>query len=53
MVESGAEVMKELLQFQYSLCRVVLMVLTGDAENKLETGFQYSLCRVVLMVRYT
>ncbi len=36
--------------FQYSLCRVVLMVL---AELRRMTGegiFQYSLCRVVLMV---
>ena len=39
------------LLFQYSLCRVVLMVptLTGDGGQQ-EPFFQYSLCRVVLMV---
>ena len=37
-------------QFQYSLCRVVLMVACGVAHLPSATMFQYSLCRVVLMV---
>ena len=36
--------------FQYSLCRVVLMVLMGAVASGAEGIFQYSLCRVVLMV---
>ena len=36
--------------FQYSLCRVVLMVYTRHALNAGQPLFQYSLCRVVLMV---
>ena len=37
--------------FQYSLCRVVLMVFNILANAEVATDFQYSLCRVVLMVR--
>ena len=37
--------------FQYSLCRVVLMVLVLIFLPKVDNPFQYSLCRVVLMVR--
>ena len=38
-------------RFQYSLCRVVLMVLALSASNATQfVFFQYSLCRVVLMV---
>ena len=36
--------------FQYSLCRVVLMVTTAIAVETIGIDFQYSLCRVVLMV---
>ena len=36
--------------FQYSLCRVVLMVGTRRGRTDCSIGFQYSLCRVVLMV---
>ena len=36
--------------FQYSLCRVVLMVLRYRSGEMRRMGFQYSLCRVVLMV---
>ena len=36
--------------FQYSLCRVVLMVAMLDSLYLLHEAFQYSLCRVVLMV---
>ena len=36
--------------FQYSLCRVVLMVALMAAEMVTTKHFQYSLCRVVLMV---
>ena len=38
------------LCFQYSLCRVVLMVMKHWAKCYLASSFQYSLCRVVLMV---
>ena len=39
-----------LTKFQYSLCRVVLMVEDlSDLEEQVGR-FQYSLCRVVLMV---
>ena len=39
--------------FQYSLCRVVLMVLAWCQSVRSAVGyFQYSLCRVVLMVVY-
>ena len=38
--------------FQYSLCRVVLMVLRSLLLWGSLLGFQYSLCRVVLMVWY-
>ena len=37
-------------RFQYSLCRVVLMVETEAQSAAIEYLFQYSLCRVVLMV---
>ncbi len=36
--------------FQYSLCRVVLMVMCFHTYDSRKTTFQYSLCRVVLMV---
>ena len=36
--------------FQYSLCRVVLMVPDMPPPEWNEFNFQYSLCRVVLMV---
>ena len=36
--------------FQYSLCRVVLMVIVHPDQTVLLAHFQYSLCRVVLMV---
>ena len=36
--------------FQYSLCRVVLMVADAIVSAALIIVFQYSLCRVVLMV---
>ena len=36
--------------FQYSLCRVVLMVTPQSTASELYEAFQYSLCRVVLMV---
>ena len=36
--------------FQYSLCRVVLMVSSRNGGLRLTRHFQYSLCRVVLMV---
>ena len=39
-----------MLDFQYSLCRVVLMVWNGSGEEGEAGDFQYSLCRVVLMV---
>ena len=39
--------------FQYSLCRVVLMVRNAAAKSGRTVAFQYSLCRVVLMVRDT
>ena len=40
------------ISFQYSLCRVVLMVLVRDEEGRpIGCSFQYSLCRVVLMVQ--
>ena len=38
------------LSFQYSLCRVVLMVEVAFSQLIDGTNFQYSLCRVVLMV---
>ena len=38
--------------FQYSLCRVVLMVPQPRPPRPAERDFQYSLCRVVLMVRF-
>ena len=38
------------LHFQYSLCRVVLMVNARLLAPRPNTSFQYSLCRVVLMV---
>ena len=41
------------LTFQYSLCRVVLMVYMYGEENGIFVDFQYSLCRVVLMVPHT
>ena len=37
--------------FQYSLCRVVLMVSHRTGHRSYKICFQYSLCRVVLMVR--
>ena len=40
----------QLGHFQYSLCRVVLMVRAGNANLRQYLLFQYSLCRVVLMV---
>ena len=36
--------------FQYSLCRVVLMVTKAALDIRAVQFFQYSLCRVVLMV---
>ena len=36
--------------FQYSLCRVVLMVRSARLPARSDGHFQYSLCRVVLMV---
>ena len=36
--------------FQYSLCRVVLMVVLLSTAGMGSGDFQYSLCRVVLMV---
>ena len=44
-IESLAE-----FDFQYSLCRVVLMVLAASKRVLRGLLFQYSLCRVVLMV---
>ena len=42
------------LGFQYSLCRVVLMVLASASDILSDCSiFQYSLCRVVLMVPET
>ena len=38
--------------FQYSLCRVVLMVLATLLCVQRRPRFQYSLCRVVLMVSF-
>ena len=38
------------LDFQYSLCRVVLMVSEFSSAGVQRCFFQYSLCRVVLMV---
>ena len=38
------------LVFQYSLCRVVLMVMGVNERAWQAVLFQYSLCRVVLMV---
>ena len=38
------------LHFQYSLCRVVLMVTSPPPHPFCSVAFQYSLCRVVLMV---
>ena len=38
------------IAFQYSLCRVVLMVCGLCGGHGLLDAFQYSLCRVVLMV---
>ena len=38
------------ISFQYSLCRVVLMVLVQMTLSTTPHFFQYSLCRVVLMV---
>ena len=40
------------LKFQYSLCRVVLMVALPTTAREAVLLFQYSLCRVVLMVRW-
>ena len=37
-------------RFQYSLCRVVLMVSRYRLSSMALAAFQYSLCRVVLMV---
>ena len=39
-----------IMVFQYSLCRVVLMVAHGTESTADHPDFQYSLCRVVLMV---
>ena len=50
MVVSAALIIVGAAVFQYSLCRVVLMV---EMLGKMRGGwavFQYSLCRVVLMV---
>ncbi len=44
------EIGNAMTAFQYSLCRVVLMVLTFRAGTRGDNKFQYSLCRVVLMV---
>ena len=41
------------LIFQYSLCRVVLMVRYSTEQRRKQRNFQYSLCRVVLMVVMT
>ena len=38
------------ISFQYSLCRVVLMVIMVPRRSVPWRMFQYSLCRVVLMV---
>ena len=40
-----------LILFQYSLCRVVLMVEFSQLQAGHFLVFQYSLCRVVLMVQ--
>ena len=50
---SGYEIPHALvLAFQYSLCRVVLMVESKPAGVGTVNRFQYSLCRVVLMVAF-
>ena len=45
-----SECAKNAFFFQYSLCRVVLMVNPAMGNSSLSSIFQYSLCRVVLMV---
>ena len=46
----GIETIIVILVFQYSLCRVVLMVQARVGRRIIQKNFQYSLCRVVLMV---
>ena len=51
MVDVYAPAEADMITFQYSLCRVVLMVEFNILCNaEVATEFQYSLCRVVLMV---
>ena len=50
MVKGTPTRLRNLGLFQYSLCRVVLMVWKTPTSAGLSTRFQYSLCRVVLMV---
>ena len=47
----GSRVARRLGDFQYSLCRVVLMVTFDNHTAPADVDFQYSLCRVVLMVQ--
>ena len=47
---AGTAVGGGLVFFQYSLCRVVLMVVSILSVDHPTQLFQYSLCRVVLMV---
>ena len=50
MVGENAEGTRPSPTFQYSLCRVVLMVYASRIADLEQFDFQYSLCRVVLMV---
>ena len=50
MVAFSAVLPAQLRLFQYSLCRVVLMVASDPRAGQGSRQFQYSLCRVVLMV---
>ena len=50
MVIASLQLLPGELGFQYSLCRVVLMVLYIPHLLSEIRQFQYSLCRVVLMV---
>ena len=50
MVEKNCQSPPTEVGFQYSLCRVVLMVVPTRIGATSPFVFQYSLCRVVLMV---
>ena len=51
MVVDAVTFVRTRSHFQYSLCRVVLMVDWFQRVWAAISNFQYSLCRVVLMVR--